>query len=402
MTNRKFTEFTPLEYLQIDIATSFGLDKQDWQNRIEWVQSNEADLESLVHLADEPALYFAGVQAYRKTQAGKPTGYPISLDAAASGLQLLSILSGCEASASLCGVVNTGHRADAYTLVYQAMCEKLGTSTTLDRAPVKQAIMTALYGSEAEPKKVFGEGTPLLECFYQTMAERAPGAWFLNEAIKAMWDPNALTYTWVLPDGFHVNTPVMSTVTHTVGVLGQQVNVPLKMNLPSAEGKSLCPNIIHSIDGMVVREMVRRCSYDQKQIDEILSLKGNRNISRNRTKDHELLGLYLNAQRTGFLSVRILDFIDEWNVGNIPYHVIEGLIENLPKKPFKVLTIHDCFRVHPNYANDLRRQYNQVLSDLAKSDVLQDILSQVNKTPMQVNKISDISLQVLEADYALA
>lgn len=137
-----FQSFSGRDYLKIDIANNFGLDKKDWTPRIEWFDQNEAHLETLVKQADEPALFYAGVMAYRAVKQGKAIGYPISLDACCSGLQILATLIGCKDSAALCGVIDTGHRADAYTTLYEYMCEMLGQGTTIKRADTKNAIMT--------------------------------------------------------------------------------------------------------------------------------------------------------------------------------------------------------------------------------------------------------------------
>lgn len=61
------------------------------------------------------------------------------------------------------------------------------------------------------------------------------------------------------------------------------------------------------------------------------------------------------------------------------------------------------FRCHPNYGNDLRRQYNQILSDIAKSDLLGYILSQVLGQEFSAGKLDDSLWQdILETDYALS
>jgi DNA-directed RNA polymerase len=125
-----FSEFTATEYMQIDVAGTYGLDKESWTTRINWTQSHEAqftDVEeqagdhTLVQQADEPAQFYAAVCAYNKVLKGEPTGHMISLDATASGLQILAALVGCEESAELCNLINTGERVDAYTSLYEVM-----------------------------------------------------------------------------------------------------------------------------------------------------------------------------------------------------------------------------------------------------------------------------------------
>ena len=144
-----FQTFTPAQYLKINIAGNFGkddqgrtLEKLKWDERIEWFDRHEGELDNLLSKAENPALFFAGVQAWRAYKAKEPSGYPISLDGCSSGLQILACLVGDRKAASLCNVVDTGNREDAYTLVYEWMLQRLGGQATLDRDPVKQAIMT--------------------------------------------------------------------------------------------------------------------------------------------------------------------------------------------------------------------------------------------------------------------
>ncbi len=132
--------FTAIQNLKIDISNNFGNDKLDWEPRIDWFDANEAQLEALVPQADEPALYHAGVMAYRAVQRGEPIGYPVAFDATNSGMQILACLTGCRKTARLCNVIDTGHRVDGYMEIYTGMLNNTGGAAKIDRKEVKQAV----------------------------------------------------------------------------------------------------------------------------------------------------------------------------------------------------------------------------------------------------------------------
>lgn len=404
--------FTPMEYLQIDVATNFGLDKKNWEERIAWTQENNDKLEDLIKQADEPALYYAGVQALRKAQNGEAISYPISLDATASGAQLLAIMIGCEKSARLCNVIDTGNREDLYTNIYQMMCDAIGSESKISRDDAKSGIMTSLYGSKAEPKRIFGEGE-LLDLFHQVMTDEAPGIWKLNKNFLDMWDSEALSHDWVMPDNFHVHIKVMNKVAENFTFMGRPEQCFNKVNMPTEDGRSLGANVTHALDGMVVREITRRCDYDAEQVQHVQSLCLNHQTApyavaeaMSKSQNARMVQtLVQNYQESGFLSARILDHLDIYSVaylGTKETKAVLDLIGSLPKKPFHVISVHDCFRCLPNYGNDLRRQYNQILSELAASNVLKFILDRLLDADVNVVKYADFADQVLEANYALS
>ncbi|MGB1915993.1 MAG: hypothetical protein ACPHL3_08495, partial [Paracoccaceae bacterium] len=79
------------------------------------------------------------------------------------------------------------------------------------------------------------------------------------------------------------------------------------------------------------------------------------------------------------------------------------MLNSLPVTPFQILSIHDCFRVHPNYANDLRKQYNNILSKLAQSDMLNFIVNQLgNKLPIHIPNRENLAKAAVNAEYALS
>ena len=399
-----FQTFTGAQYLKIDIANNFGLDKEVWNDRIAWFDANETNLDDLLHKAAEPALFFAGVQAYREAKAGKPCHYPIALDATSSGLQLLACMTGDRKAAELCNVVDIGKRADSYTIIYLDMLEQVGESAKITRDDAKKAIMTALYGSTTQPKRVFGEGE-LYYIFQNTMAERAPAAWELNKAMLGIWNPKAYSNDWIMPDNFHVHVKVMDSIVENVHFLNKPYEVIRKVNKPMKEGRSLSANSTHSVDGMGVREIIRRCDYDPAQIGRVKRLcTTNLEYTPKADDAFKLVQtLWARYMQSGFLSARILYHLRETNIHLVDKQTILDMIETLPKKPFKVLTTHDCFRCLPNYGNDLRRQYNQFLSDVAKSNMLNYLLTQITGRVTQLPKMDDnLWKDILDSNYALS
>lgn len=400
-----FQEFNGLQYLKIDIANNFGLDKLTWDQRLQWFDSNESQLSNLINQADEPALFYAGIKAYYAALKGEAIGYPISLDATASGLQLLAVLTGDRLAAQLCNVVDTGTREDAYTVVYDEMLARIGDTSKIVRDDAKQAVMTSLYGSTAVPKQVFGEGQ-LLDIFYKTMQDLAPAAWEMNEAFLAIWDDNVIEHSWTLPDNFHVHVKVMATVKETVHFLNQPFDVFYKVNMPVSQGRSLGANTIHSIDGMVVREMHRRCNYDPKVVEfvrRIINEGSTKRTSKTREKDIMVMTLWSQFQKTGYLSARIIDYLDGHNLGHVKPKLILELIDSFPEKPFEIITIHDCFRCLPHYGNDLRRQYNLQLQLIAQSNMLEHIIHEIMGVPVNIGKMDNtLAKDIAHTNYALS
>lgn len=418
--------FTGAEYLAIDIASNFGLDKKTWEERLSWFEAHKDKLHEKLAHAETPALYFAGVSAYEAMLKHEPSGYPISLDATSSGLQILAAITGDRKAAELCNVIPSWKdgvlkRADAYTGVYDIMCDRLAQGgpqvTTLadvsgdksapqvkiTRSDCKDAIMTALYGSEAVPKRVFGEGHQY-HVFQEVMAEVAPAAWELNQAFLGMWNPDALVNSWILPDNFHVHVKVMAKQTETVQFMNVPYDCERKINACKESGRSLGANTIHSIDGMIVREMTRRCNYDPVVVQRVWdALEGKGEIG----SDHDdkmVLELWHLYQESGYLSARILDHLRVDNIDLIDEAVLRELLLSLPTKPFAIMAIHDCFRCLPNYGNDLRRQYNNQLMLLARSKMLQFLLRQIlERRDLKVTPLDqDMWKEIPDTEYALS
>lgn len=395
--------FTPLEYLMIDIANSFGLDQENWDVRIDWFKKHQFNLFALLKQAKEPAMFYAGVQAYYQAVAGHPIGYPISLDATASGMQILACLTGDRKAASICNVIDSGKRENAYARIHEEMCKTINSEILPEKA--KLAIMTSFYGSKAIPEQVF-PNPEVLQLFKDTMSTMAPAAWELNQLFLSIWNPNAIEYSWTLPDNFHVKIKIKGVTKEIVTFLGDTYEIPKKVVMPQETGRSLSANTVHSLDGMIVREIVRRCSYNPERVNAVKQMcndgtkKDNKKLSED---DKMVMTLWNLYEKTGFLSARIIDHLQPSNMWIVDADEILSLLSTYPAKPFDILTIHDCFRVHPNYANDLRTQYNLQLAMIAKSDLLAYLLTELVGYQVVIHKRdNDLWKDVILSNYALS
>lgn len=393
---QEFQNLTGTEYVKAAIACCHNkaVEKEQWNTRLAYFEGLDLDDEKTYKKASNPVGLRAAVEALRKTQRGERSGYMISLDAASSGLQFLSLLVEDPLSWKLCG--GDENILDAYAEIFLDMNSHLN----LERSDVKQSIMTALYGSTATPAAIFGDDVDL---FYETMEKMAPGAWDLNLGIQELWDEiDGNTYDWYLPDGFYACIETQDKEGINFRFLDTEYTVIQKVNQRPRFHKGLGPNLIHSVDGMVVREMLRRCMFNPMvtaRVTQLITDGANGTTGRSAEKVKELWTLY---QESGFLSVRILDYLFDDTIGLVDQTVIANLMMTLPMKPFEVVTVHDCFRCHPNYGNDLRRQYNQILCDIKNSTIMAFIASQVAERPVTSRKVGKISDDViLNANYAI-
>lgn len=73
------------EYMCIDVANYYGLDKKLFEERIQWVYDNIKDLESKVQDAETPELYHKAVMTLRRVQREEAVGNITYWDGCCSG-----------------------------------------------------------------------------------------------------------------------------------------------------------------------------------------------------------------------------------------------------------------------------------------------------------------------------
>lgn len=411
--------FTGWQYLLIDAANQFGLDKLLFEERIDWATSNLKELEALADQAPKKTkpLYLKAVKAIRKAQAGIPTGHLVGFDASCSGIQVMSAVTGCYAGAEATGLVNPDVRADAYTSATKVMNELLGNiGITIPRDNAKTALMTAFYGSKEQPKIIFGEGTEELDAFYKAAKIVAPGAWGLLEDLLKSWRPGALSHEWQLPDGYEAKVKVMvpNEIRIEVDELAHSTfTYKYFINQGTDKGLSNAANVVHSIDAYVLRSIHRRCNYDREVAEkamyfiqtELDDRKAGWGAGRDEAKGKfkYYRDLYNRHQ---IADVVILPYIDGDNVTSLStkhLHDLETIVETmLEHRPFEVVAIHDEFKCHPNNMNDLRKHYINIFCDLADSTILDSIFEDLYGVPVKYTKLSgDLSHFIANSNYAL-
>ncbi len=416
--------FTGWQYLLIDLANHFGLDKELFEDRIKWAEEHLHELESLADQADKKPLYLKAAQAIRKAQAGIPTGHMVGFDASCSGIQVMSALTGCIAGATATGLVDPDKRADAYTEATKIINEIVGgAGINIPRAKAKDALMTSFYGSTARPVQIFGQDSPELAAFYEAANKLAPGAWELLQDLLGSWQDMALTHEWQLPDGYEAKVKVMVPVEtrievdeldHSTFTYQYQVN----QGLPTGhfKAKSNVANVVHSVDAYVLRSIHRRCNYDkdiaQNAFDwisaELLNRAKDPNWQRGShagmTKAvHRYEALY---QRHQVADVVILPYLTADQVRNLDTDHLEKLgsiVESmLCHEPFEVATIHDEFKCHANNMNYLRSHYINVFCDIAEGTILDAVFTDLYGKPVKYQKLSDnLSEHIVNSNYAL-
>lgn len=410
--------YTGFEYLCIDIANQFDLDKELFPNRIQWVLENINRLEYLASPKKTRPLYLKAVMAVRKAQRGLATGHLVGLDACCSGMQIMSALTGCVAGCMATNLISTGIRQDAYGRITDEMTQLLNAIVAVARSDAKNAEMTHLYGSKAEPRKLFGEDTAELIAFHDANEIVCPGANELLRDLLNTWNSYALSHEWILPDNYHAFVKVMQKdekrievdeLDHASFTYEFYVNAGSKMDVKNAA------NVIHSIDAYVLRSMARRCDYDSivvmHAIDCLEIERENRILGMTArevteaTKSHHV---YMERfASTEMPDAVIFPWLNSHSVHDLSDMHIEKLIKlassMLEHKPFELVTVHDEFKCHANNVNFMRQHYIDIFAEMAKSRLLKDIFLQMTGHECHyANAHPGIADMIRGSEYALS
>lgn len=326
--------FTGTEYVKIDLANQFGLNRLRWRERLHWVDNNRPDMSLLLTQAKHKLGFGKALRALIQAENRESSNHIMELDATASGIQVMAAMSGCHNSARAVNLIDTGNRECVYMNTSDTMSDLSGME--IDRDTIKKPVMTFFYGSMAVPRQIFGEGEALV-AFFSTLATTLRGPYELMKLFQSCWDPQATVYRWAMPDGHVVHIPVTSKEDKGLEIDEMEPHLRFTYRAevvqPQLEGRSLAANIVHSVDGFICRQMVKR------------------------------------ANEAGFY----------------------------------LASIHDCFYAHPNYMNEVRQLYREIMAEVASMNLVESILSQITGRTIIYHKLSnDLQDSILEAEYHLS
>ena len=410
-------EYTGYQYLLIDAANQYGKDKDLFEERIQWATDNIGNLEMLADQAETYPLYMKAVMAIRKAQAGIPTGHLVGLDACCSGIQVMSVMTGCVEGARSTGLIDPDVRADAYGRNASVMSTMLGSTVSTSRKDSKNAVMTSFYGSKEQPKQIYGEDTPELNAFYQAVVVIAPGAWGLLQDLLASWQPYALSHSWKLPDGGDARVKVMKKMEARIEVdeLDHATfTYEFYENQGERRGLSNVANLTHSMDAWILRSMHRRCNYDREVVEDVHAMLDWELIERtlgqsvrDETKADAKVAYYMEQySRSTLADAVILPHLTDNSAQALTTDHVKALLKMtegmLAYQPFELVTVHDEFKAHANNMNHVRWQYKEILAEIVDSEVLTDLLNQITGQQGKFTKMSfNLAAQIRESNYAL-
>jgi hypothetical protein len=344
-----------IHWLEMDVARSYGLDKATWIERREWTRSNPEYQQG----AKEPFLYKSAWEALQKARRGEPVDHLISLDATASGIQCLALMAQDADSAR---AVNLG--TDVVNNPYRRVKEHMGN---YDYERVKQATMTSFYESVATPMQLFGDDYGRFVEAAQTML---PGPWAVKDAIASCMTYKD-QYSWTMMDGYEVIMDVTTPVECSMDIgQGHQIEWMEHRKAPVGT-KGLTANVTHSLDALVLREVLRRTHapyqwYQQETPFEEL-----------REKDIRLLQAVLRWQRTQFVSFELMDHCDGMNQHLVPQELRDAIDARTSVECMYIQPIHDCYRVRATDAFRLFQIVREVMADLAYARTADWLLPQI-------------------------
>ena len=279
------------EWLAIQVATTYGLDKATMSERIAWTKKNytlisRVAADPIYCLPDwegveEPWQFLAACDEFYHCVIKCDKNYTslmVATDATASGIQILAGLARDRSSAILCNVVPSDRPVDAYQVVADESRAAIPSSIKpyWDRRCTKRTVMTIPYNAKPFSNRSYireallekgvvidkDDLTQAVRAVRDAMHRVVPGPmkvmkWIELEVSKAI-KHGATELEWCTPSGFIVNQKLMKKKVErlnlqllgrcTLNVATDETN---KVDI-SRHKAATAPNLIHSLDASLL------------------------------------------------------------------------------------------------------------------------------------------------------
>lgn len=435
--------FTPAQWVLIDAANTYGLDKETYEDRLKFGREllekvkAEEDLSAMTKEADTPPLFVKSLYAIEDILAGNPTSHIIELDAVNSGPQLLSVLLHCKTGMRNSGVINTGVRPDGYNIILDNMNQFTREQTedvedtaisnpnakvivredggAIERKEVKNAAVPYAYGSDHKPIQVFGQD--VFHVFEEGYARTFPLAAWIRQVLINAWDSSALYHEFESIDGFVSHLECRGTVSTKSTIQGYTYTYIQEENRPLVPGfdqgtKSLVANVTHSGDAFLVREMKARCQHSPSKMARIVKqledyLRDPESQSKSTPANLRLHKLAALSERHNFVSAAMFDHIEGSCLRHLGKTLLGKLLtlakRMLERGAFYMITIHDAFKCSPMNAEAMRMTYNEIIAELYESPWLLNVVEDLTGVKYEwVEECDDETRDaILDSDYMI-
>ena len=278
-------------WLRFQVATTYGLDKETLDDRLNWTYENEWLIERIAtdpidnlsdwEGAEEPWQFLASCDEFYHCVMKKDrlsTGLMVAIDATCSGLQILAGLAKDKSTAKLVNVLPSDKPQDAYKVVAETSKPNIPNKIQpyWDRKGVKRTVMTIPYNAKPFSNRSYirdalkekgieidkEDLTQTVSAVRDAMNQVVPGPmrvmkWIEDEVTQAI-KRGASKLSWTTPSGFIVNQRIMKKEVKIMELqlLGRcrlHVATDDTVEVDKARHKAAtAPNLIHSLDASLL------------------------------------------------------------------------------------------------------------------------------------------------------
>lgn len=258
--NKKQINKLGLIWLGRDICNQYGLDKLSFSDKDEWISKNQDLIYTIskgeyLEQAEDPIRLIKACKAYIDALDGKEIGYMCGIDASASGISIMSLLTKDELGCKYTNLIDSKNRYDLYTELTKKFVKEVKGEITPEllkraRPLVKKASMTYFYNSVKTLRKTFKNNEYYIDVFMNILKNTCKGAYDLMNRINELYYRSCtkLRYiSYIMPDGFQVALPQYVHQYYNVETpLYKALFRYNEVKESNMNMRALCPNILHS------------------------------------------------------------------------------------------------------------------------------------------------------------